>query len=86
MESLLQQLMKTSRSERQFISTIDTTTAGSSGGHARLLDCIAQLVNMVFDRYNNEEPTGKDAKHNDEGETTLYAHLHTAPAKPYQLV
>ena len=86
LESLLQQLMKTSRSERQFISTIDTTTAGSSSGHARLLDCIAQLVNMVFDRYNNEQPTSKDANQDHGRETTLFEHLHSAQAKPYKLV
>lgn len=62
LESLLQQLMKKSRSERQFLSTIDTTTAGTSSGHARLLDCITQLVNIVFDRYSSQQSIDENEK------------------------
>ena len=86
LESLLQQLMKTSRSERQFISTIDSTTAGSNSGHARLLDCIVQLVNIVFDKYNNEQPTNKDHHYDEEQETSLYDFLHRTNSKPFRFV
>ena len=81
LESLLQQLMKTSRSERQFLSTIDSTTAGNNSGHARLLDCIVQLVNIVFDKYNNEQPISKD----DEQETNLVDIFHQTKSKPFKL-
>jgi hypothetical protein len=87
LESLLQQLMKTSRSERQFISTIDSTTTGNNSGHARLLDCIVQLVNIVFDKYNNEQPINKDNINQDnEQEKTLFDFLNNIKSKPYRLV
>ena len=89
LESLLQQLMKTSRSERQFISTIDsTTTTGNNSGHARLLDCIVQLVNIIFDKYNNEQPMKKDIHHDEEQQqqTTLFDFCHQTNAKPFRLV
>jgi hypothetical protein len=86
LESLLQQLMKTSRSERQFISTIDTTTAGNNSGHARLLDCIAQLVNIVFDKYSNEQPFNKDMNQDEEQERTLFDLLHNTQSKPFRLM
>jgi hypothetical protein len=86
LESLLQQLMKTSRSERQFISTIDTTTAGNNSGHARLLDCIGQLVNIIFDKYNNEQPTSKDANRDEQQDQTLYDVLHRTALKPFRLM
>ncbi|CAF0894656.1 unnamed protein product [Adineta steineri] len=86
LESLLQQLMKTSRSERQFISTIDTTTAGSNSGHARLLDCIAQLVNIVFDKYNDEQPNNKDNKQNEEQQQTLFDVLQNTKLKPFRFI
>ena len=86
LESLLQQLMRTSRSDRQFISTIDSTTAGNNSGHARLLDCIVQLVNIIFDKYNNEQPTNKDHQQDEERETTLFDFLHRTKSKPFRLV
>lgn len=86
LESLLQQLMKTSRSERQFISTIDSTTTGNNSGHARLLDCIVQLVNIVFDKYNNDQPTNKDHQQDEQQETTLVDYLHQMKSKPFRLV
>ena len=86
LESLLQQLMKTSRSERQFISTIDTTTAGNNSGHARLLDCIAQLVNIVFDKYNNEQPINKDINQDEEQEKNLVDVLHNTTSKPFRFM
>ncbi|CAF3385637.1 unnamed protein product [Rotaria sp. Silwood1] len=86
LESLLQQLMKTSRSERQFIITIDTTTIGNNSGNARLLDCIAQLVNIVFDKYNNEQPTNKDLNQDEEQEKTLFDLLHNTKSKPFRLI
>jgi hypothetical protein len=86
LESLLQQLMKTSRSERQFISTIDSTTTGNNSGHARLLDCIVQLVNIVFDKYNNDQPINKDINSNEEQEQTLFDFLHNTKTKPFRLL
>jgi hypothetical protein len=86
LESLLQQLMKTSRSERQFISTIDSTTTGNNSGHARLLDCIVQLVNIVFDKYNNEQPINKDLNQDEEQDKTLFDYLHHTKSKPFRLV
>ena len=86
LESLLQQLMKTSRSERQFISTIDTTTVGNSSGHARLLDCIAQLVNTVFDKYTNEQPTKKDQNQDDGQRQYLTDLFRSDNLKPFKLV
>lgn len=86
LESLLQQLMKTSRSERQFISTIDTTTTGTNSGHARLLDCIGQLVNIIFDKYSNEQPTTKEVNEDEQGEQTLLHVLHRTKLKPFRLM
>lgn len=86
LESLLQQLMKTSRSERQFISTIDSTATGNNNGHVRLLDCIVQLVNIVFDKYNNEQPMNKDNNQDDEQNKTLFDYLHSIQPKPFRLV
>ncbi|CAF3388265.1 unnamed protein product [Rotaria socialis] len=86
LESLLQQLMKTSRSERQFIITIDTTTIGNNSGNARLLDCIAQLVNIVFDKYNDEQPTNKDSQRDEEQEKSLFDLFHQTKAKPYRIM
>ena len=87
LESLLQQLMKTARSERQFLSTMDTTTTtGTSSSHARLLDCIAQLVNIVFDRYNHDQEMNKDNHNNDEREKTFMDLLQTPKLKPFRLM
>lgn len=86
LESLLQQLMKTSRSERQFIITIDTTTVGNNSGNARLLDCIAQLVNIVFDKYNNEQPTKNDSNQEEEQEKNLFDLFHHTKLKPFRLM
>jgi hypothetical protein len=86
LESLLQQLMKTSRSERQFISTIDTTTTGNNSGHARLLDCIAQLVNIIFDKYNNEQPNNKDNNQDERQDETLFDLLQTKKLKPFRFM
>lgn len=86
LESLLQQLMKTSRSERQFISTIDSTTTGSNNGHVRLLDCIVQLVNIVFDKYNDEQPINNDNNQDDEQNKTLFDYLHNIKSKPFRFV
>ena len=86
LESLLQQLMKTSRSERQFISTIDSTTTGNNSGHARLLDCIVQLVNIVFDKYNNDQPINKDLNQDKDEEKTLFDYLYQPKSKPFKLM
>ena len=86
LESLLQQLMKISRSERQFIIKIDTTTVGNNSGHARLLDCIAQLVNIVFDQYKYEQPVYKDLNQEEVQDETLLNLLHITKSKPFTLM
>lgn len=86
LESLLQQLIKKSRSERQFLSTIGTTTTGSSSGHARLLDCIAQLVNIVFDRYANQQTTSMNSNAEQTNHQTLADHFLQNRSQPFRLM
>jgi hypothetical protein len=86
LESLLQQLIKTSRSERQFISTIDTASTSHASGHARLLDCIAQLVNIIFDRYNNCQTTSQDMNIDNEQGQCLVDFLRNKTSKPFRLM